>query len=284
MKKLSILIIIAVILAVAMGAASAGPNGKLKVSGSTTVLPIAQLWAEEFMAKNPGALITVSGGGSGAGISQLLNGTCDIANASRGATQSEYAAARTRNSKMIETRIARDGMAIIVNPANNVKNLIIPQLTAIYSGKVSSWNQVGGKSNDQIVVVGRDTASGTYGFFQEVVLGGGAYRKDMLSMPSNAAVAAAVAQSKDAIGYVGMGYAEKFAAQGKVHILSISRHTGEPGQKPTTQTVKSGTYPLFRFLYVYTLGRPRGLASDFLKFGLSPEGQELVKKAEYVAL
>ena len=268
---------------VACTAAMAAPKGNLKIAGSTTVLPLSQLWAEAFMAKHSEANISVSGGGSGTGLSMLLSGTCDLANASREAKSKEIEAAQTHNSRMVATKLAKDGIAIIVHPSNNVKNLTMAQLAEIYRGKADNWKQVGGEGGS-IVIVGRDSSSGTYGFFQEKVLKGGKYCKEMLSMPSNAAVAQAVSQSKNAIGYVGMAYAEEFEKSGKVKVLSISEKKGAPGMKPTESTVKSGEYPLFRYLYAYTLGKPRGLAAEYLNFGLSSEGQELVKKAGYVSL
>ncbi len=238
-------------------AASAEPSGNLKIAGSTTVLPLSQLWAERFMAKYPNVNVSVSGGGTGTGISMLLNGTCHIANASREAKKKEIDTARSRNSKLVATKIAKDGLAMIVHPSNNVKNLTMDQIKAIYSGKVRTWKEVGGDSSANIVVVGRDSSSGTYGFFQEAVLDGGSYRSDMLSMPTNEAVAQAVAQSKDAIGYVGMAYAWKYQERGKCKVISVSRKRGEAGIEPTDANVKSGKYPLFRYLYVYTLGSRR---------------------------
>jgi len=260
--------------------AVAAPRGNLKIAGSTTVLPLSQSWAEAYMGKNPGASISVSGGGTGTGISMLLNGTCDIANASREAKPGEIAAAKSHKSKLVAVKLAKDGIAVIVNPANNVKNLTMAQLNAVYSGKVSNWNQIGGKSSSKIVVIGRDSSSGTYGFFQDAVLAGGAYRKNMLSMPSNAAVAQAVSQSRDAIGYVGLD----FAKSGRLHILSLSRKTGEPGMRPSKATIASGKYPLFRLLYAYTMGNPKGLAANFLKFCTSKEGQGMVTKSGYIPL
>lgn len=284
MKKLAILTCLTLFVAGLIGSAFAAPSGNLKIAGSTTVLPLSQLWAEEFMSKYPNVSISVSGGGSGTGLSMLLNGTCDIANASREAKKKEIDTARARNSKLVGTKIAKDGLAIIVHPSNNVKNLTMDQLRAIYSGKVRTWKEVGGDSSANIVVVGRDSSSGTYGFFQEAVLGGGSYRSDMLSMPTNAAVAQAVAQSKNAIGYVGMAYAWKEEKAGRCKVLSISRKRGEPGLEPTDENVMSGKYPLFRYLYMYTLGSPKGLAGEFIRFALSSKGQALVHKAGYLPL
>jgi len=250
---------------------------KLKIAGSTTVLPISQLWLESFMKKHPDVDGSVSGGGTGVGISMLLNGTCDIANASREAKKKEIDSAKDRNMKLVATKVARDGLAIVVNPSNNVDNLTLDQLKQIYLGKIDNWKQVGG-ANLPIVAVGRDISSGTYGFFQEIVLGGGQYRKDMLALASNAAVEHAVVQTPGAIGYVGMGYVEPK----KVKVLSISTKKGEKGMMPTEETVMSGKYPLFRYLYCYTLGEPKGVAAEFLRFVTSAEGQSLVKKAGFL--
>ncbi|MGC8861322.1 MAG: phosphate ABC transporter substrate-binding protein [Armatimonadota bacterium] len=283
MRKPSVFLLICV-LSLALAGADAAPKGNLRIAGSTTVLPLSQVWAEEFMSKYPGTSISVTGGGSGVGISSLLNGTCDIANASRQAKPKEIATARQRNTKLVETKCAKDGLAIIVHPSNDVKTLTMGQIKDIYSGKVRTWDQVGGGSKGAIVVVGRDSSSGTYGFFQEAVLGGGAYRKDMLSQPTNAAVAQAVSQSKDSIGYVGMAYAWDMAKKHKVKVIYVSRKAGETGLQPTDETVASGAYPLFRYLYMYTAGNPGGLAKDFIKFCLSPEGQALVKDTGYLPL
>ncbi len=272
------------VIAIVATAGLPAEGGDLRLAGSTTVLPLSQIWAEEYMAKHHDASISVSGGGSGTGLSMLLNGTCDIANASRAAKSKEIASAKARNSKLTQHKVAKDGIAMIVHPSNDIKGLTIAQLAAIYSGKAKTWNKVGGKSSSAIVAVGRDSSSGTYGFFQQAVLGGKPYRRDMLGMASNAAVAQAVAQSKYSIGYVGMAYAEQYEKKGKVKTLYISRKAGEQGMQPTEETVRSGKYPLFRYLYCYTLGNPRGLAGQFLKWCLGSEGQSLVKTAGYVSV
>ena len=281
MKKLLCALTIAATLTAA-NMAMAG--GSLKIAGSTTLLPLSQLWAEAFMGKNPSASISVSGGGSGTGLSNLLNGTCDIANASRAAKAKEIDTAKTRNSRLVATKVARDGLSIIVNPANNVRNLTLDQLKAIYLGSANTWKSVGGDSAKNIVVVGRDSSSGTYGFVQEFLLGGREYTKDMLSMPTNAGVCQAVSQSKDAIGYASMAYAEEFEKSGKVRIISLSRKKGQPGMVPTKANVMDGTYPLFRYLYMYTLGNPKGLAGQFVNFALGSEGQKLVTESGYLPL
>ena len=279
MKKLAV-----VLLLVAVAASDARAAGTLKIAGSTTVLPLSQVWAEEYMAKRPSVSISVSGGGTGVGISSLLNGSCDVANASRPAKAKEIDAAKVRNSKLVATRLAKDGLAIIVHSSNNVKNVTIAQLADAYRGRIKRWKQLGGHSDKDIVLVGRDSASGTYGFFQDEVLGGKPYAKNMLSLASNKAIEQAVVQSKDAIGYVGLAYAEEAARAGKVRTLSISRKTGQPGVIPTEKTISHETYPLFRYLLAYTMGKPKGLAGDFLKWCTGPEGQSMVKDTGYLPL
>lgn len=279
MKKL---IIPALLVALVCSTVWAG--GTLKIAGSTTVLPLSQVWAEEYMAKHPGVSISVSGGGTGVGISSLLNGSIDIANASRPAKPKEIETAKVRNSKLVATRLAKDGMAIIVNASNNVKNVTIGQLADVYMGRITNWKQLGGTSSKDIVVVGRDSSSGTYSFFQDEVLKGKPYTKSMLCLASNKAVEQAVIQSNEAIGYVGIAYAEEAAKAGKVRILSISRKAGEPGIMPTAKTISDETYPLFRYLLAYTMGKPKGLAADFLKWCTGPEGQSMVKDTGYLPL
>ena len=272
MKRIIIALMLAVLVA---SVACAAPKGNLKIAGSNTLLPLSQPWAEEYMAKNPAVSISVSGGGTGVGLSSLLNGSCDIANASRPAKPKEINSAKSRNSVLYATKVARDGLAIIVNSSNNVKNVTTAQLAGVYCGKIRTWKELGGHSNQSIVLIGRDSASGTYGFFQDDVLGGKPYAKKMLSLASTQAICQAVAQSKDAIGYVGLSYAQEF--KGKVRILSISRKPKQPGIVPSEKTVMDGTYPLFRYLSVYTMGKPRGVTGDFIKWCTGPEGQALVK-------
>lgn len=281
LKRLIPSLLVVVMAASAAGAAS---KGSIKIVGSTTVLPLSQMWAEEYMMKNPGVSISVSGGGSGVGISSVINGSCDIGNASRPAKTKEIDAAKVRNSSLYATKLARDGMAIIVNASNNVKNVTMAQLADVYLGKTKRWKELGGHSDKDIVLVGRDSSSGTFGFFQDTVLGGKPYAKDMLSLASNKSVEQAVVQSKDAIGYVGLAYAKEAADAGKVRILSISPKGSDAGILPNEKTVMDGTYPLHRFLLAYTLGRPGGAAGAFLKWCTGPEGQRMVADSGYLPL
>lgn len=250
-------------------------QGMVKIKGSDTILPLASAWAEAYMNKHPNAMISVTGGGSGVGLAALINGTCDIADASRAAKPKEIGQGRDRNVVLKATTVAKDGISIIVNPKNPIKGLTIKQLAKLYIG-AQSWSEVGG-DKEKVIATGRDSSSGTYGFFQEAVLGGKRFRNDTLSLPSNNAICQAVSQDEGAIGYVGIAFAEEYAVKHKVKIITIN------GIAPSEETVANGKYPLWRPLYCYTNGRPGGVIGDYLKFVVSSEGQKIVKKLGYIA-
>jgi phosphate transport system substrate-binding protein len=282
MLKKAILLVLSLLMA-AVSISNAAVSGRLVIKGSDTILPLAQQWAEEFQKRNPQAIISVTGGGSGVGITALINGTCDIANASRPIKPKEIASAKSRNFIPMEFPVARDGIAIVVHPSNPIKELTVEQLRGIYVGRINNWRELGVDAG-RILAVGRDTASGTYGFFQEDVLKGAPYRPDMISLPSNNAIAATVAQDSGAIGYIGIAYARNFARTGKVKIVPISFGKGKPAVLPDDDTVSSGEYPISRFLFCYTRGRPSGIVKAYLDFVRSPEGQAVVKRVGYVAI
>ena len=242
----------------------------LVLTGSTTVLPIAQLCAEKFMDQHPDVNISVRGGGSGVGIAALIDGTCDIAMASRPMKTKELKSARGKGINPLATVIAKDGIAIIVHPSNPLSEITLAQLKDIYTGKISNWKDVGGKPG-KIVVISRDVASGTFEVFKKIVLKGAKTRADALMLASNKAVATTVEKTPGAIGYVGLGYISS-----KVKALAVD------GVEPTKETVVSGKYKLARPLYLYTDGKPTGLAKEFIDFVLSPEGQEIVDKIGFV--
>ena len=242
----------------------------LVLTGSTTVLPIAQLCAEKFMDQHPDVNISVRGGGSGVGIAALIDGTCDIAMASRPMKTKELKSARGKGINPLATVIAKDGIAIIVHPSNPLSEITLAQLKDIYTGKISNWKDVGGKPG-KIVVISRDVASGTFEVFKKIVLKGAKTRADALMLASNKAVATTVEKTPGAIGYVGLGYISS-----KVKALAVD------GVEPTKETVVSGKYKLARPLYLYTDGKPKGLAKEFIDFVLSPEGQKIVDKIGFV--
>jgi len=243
---------------------------KLAIQGSTTVLPIAQRCAEEFMKEHPEANISVRGGGSGVGIAALIDGTIDIADASRAMKTKELKKARVNGINPVAHVVARDAIAVILHPQNPVNNLTKSQLKAIYTGAISRWNEVGG-SSDVIVVVSRDVASGTFEVFNELALDKQRVRPDALMQASNQAVVNIVASTNGAIGYVGLGYLSK-----EVKPIAID------GVMPSVATAKSGAYLLARSLYMYTDGKPKGLAKEFIDFVLGPKGQRIVKEEGFV--
>ncbi len=245
-------------------------EGQLTIQGSTTVLPIAQRAAEEFIKEHPNANITVRGGGSGTGIAALIDGTIDIANASRPMKTKELKTARGKGINPYPTIIAKDGIAVIVHPTNPVSELTIDQIRAIFCGDVSRWSDIGGK-NESIVVVSRDVASGTFEVFKKLALKGEKTREDALMLASNMAVATTVEKTPGAICYVGLGYVSE-----GVKALSIN------GVVPTKETAGSGEYSLARPLYMYTNGEPSGLAKTFIDFILGPEGQKIVDEQGFV--
>ncbi len=247
-------------------------GNKLSTQGSTTVLPIAQAEAEAFMKTNKDADVSVSGGGSGVGIAALIDGSADIANSSRPIKSKEIVLAKQKGVNPVGTIIANDGIAVIVNNANKAEAITVEQLKAIYSGEITKWSQAGG-SGDSIVVISRDSASGTFEVFNELVLKGAKLRTDSLMMASNKEIAETIARTPGAIGYVGLGY-----LSGDVKALKVA------GIVPSDATVLNGTYKLARPLYVYTNGEPAGMAKEFIDFMLGAEGQKIVKETGFVTV
>jgi phosphate transport system substrate-binding protein len=245
---------------------------KIVAAGSTTVLPIAQKAAEVYMDQNPGANISVRGGGSGVGIASLLDKSCDIGDASRPIKDTEQDKAVANGVDATANIIAMDGLAIIVNPANSVSKLSKNQVKDIFTGKISNWSQLGG-SDEKIVAVSRDSSSGSFDAFTSIVLGGKKTRSDALMQASNQAVATTVAGTPGAIGYVGLGFIST-----SVKALAID------GVMPLRETVISGVYPVTRPLFMYTNGKPKGLVKEYIDFILSDEGQKLVEEEGFVGL
>lgn len=245
---------------------------KIVLEGSTTVLPIAQKAAEVFMQKNKNVEIVVRGGGSGVGIASLIDGNCDIANSSRSIRDTEIQKAMSRGVEPKAHIIAMDGIVVIVHPSNPIRGLTKKQLKDIYTGKISDWSQLGGEKG-KIVVISRDTASGTYEAFNELALSKAKVRADALMQVSNQAVASTVAKTPQAIGYVGLAYLSK-----DVKTIEID------GVFPIKDTILTNKYPIARPLFMYTNGVPRGLVKEFIDFVKGPEGQKLIEEIGYVGL
>jgi phosphate transport system substrate-binding protein len=259
-------------------AVSTGQKQTIRISGSTTVLPIVQKAADQYMASHPDADIQVSGGGSGVGIQAIGAKTVDIGMSSREVTKAEM----TKYPGFVVTSVAQDGIAVIVNPANEIQYITLDQIKDIYLGKITKWTQITGANvpgtNNQIVIIGRDSASGTRTYFDETVLSKATPVKTMLEKNSNGAVLQTIAQTPGSIGYVSIGFVSK-----DVKALPIW-YNAQKFVAPTIDNVKSKTYPVSRDLYVITNGQPTGLTGDFIKYILSPEGQKIVSDEGYVTL
>jgi len=245
---------------------------KIVMEGSTTVLPIAQKVAEVYMEKNPNADISVRGGGSGVGIASIIDGNCDIANSSRPIKDTELDKAAANGKDIKAHVIAMDGIAVIVNPGNPVSALTKAQVKDIYTGKISNWTQLGG-NNEKIVVISRDTSSGTFEAFGELALNKEKVRPDAVMQASNQAIATTVASTPGAIGYVGLGF-----LSANVKAVSVN------GVIPSKETVLNNKYPIGRPLFMYTNGTPKGLVKEVLDFIKSPEGQQLVDQDGFVSI
>jgi len=257
---------------------STGQRQTIKISGSTTVLPIVQKAADQYMAAHPDADIQITGGGSGVGIQAIGTKTVDIGMSSREVTKDEM----TKYPSFVVTSVALDGIAVIVNPSNEIKFITQDQVKNIYLGTITKWTEINGANvpgtNNQIVVVGRDSASGTRTYFDEVVLLKATPTKNMLEKNSNGAVLQTIAQTPGSIGYVSIGFVSK-----DVKPLPIWWNS-QQFIAPTLENVKTRTYPISRDLYVITNGKPTGLTGDFIRYILSPEGQKIVADEGYVPL
>lgn len=245
---------------------------KVRLAGSTTVLPIAQFTAEEFMNFNPDVTLSIQGGGSGVGIASLSEGTCDIANASRSMKDSEIKSAVSHGINPTAHVIAMDGISMVVHPSNPIRNLTKDQIRKIYTGKITNWKQIGG-ADRKIVVLSRDTASGTYEAFSKLALNDEKVRKDALLNASNKAIETAVETTHGAIGYIGFGYITP-----RIKLITVD------GITCSKTTILSKEYPYSRPLFMYTNGKPKGWVKKYIDFVLSKEGQELVETAGYVGL
>lgn len=244
----------------------------LRIDGSTTVLPIAQKAAEVFMKKNPDVKVYVSGSGSGTGIKALIDGTTHIATSSREAKEKEIKSAEEKGVTLTAHKIALDGIVPIVHPSLKIDNLTTEQLRDIYNGKIKSWKEVGGPDRP-ISVVSRDTSSGTYEVWEEKILKGDKVRPDALLVASNGQAVQTVAQNRYALGYIGFGYIDK-----SIKVLKVN------GKNATTESIRDGSWPIARPLFMYTNGKPSGVIGKFIEFVLSKEGQKIVNEVKYISI
>ncbi len=267
------------------------PGGGVKTviqnTGSDTMVNLAQAWAEEYVTIAPGVSVEVSGGGSGTGIAALINGTVDIANCSRKMTPDERERAKTNTGKEPrEFLVGFDALAVFVHPANPMDEISLDQLAEIYGekGAITKWSDLGVRlpldAPDEMILVSRQSNSGTYEYFREAVLGKKRdFRLGTIDMHGSKDVVELVARTPGAIGYSGMGY-----ATGHVKMLSISPKTGTRAYAPTIANTQNGTYPVARPLLMYTLGAPNEAGEKYLQWIFSAHGQKLVALSGYVPL
>ena len=251
------------------------PMNAQRIKGSDTVLPIAQQTAERFMALNPEARVTVTGGGSGVGISALQDKTTDIAMASRAIKFGEQMKAKAAGEDLQEAVIAYDALAVVVHPSNPVSRLTREQLEGIFRGKITNWKEVGGEDR-RIVVYSRETSSGTYEFFKESVLKNKNYMAGSLSMPATGAIIQSVSQTKGAIGYVGLAYVSP-----RIKTIAVS-YDGRRFAEPTLDNAVSKAYPIVRPLYYYYNAKDSATVAPLMNFILSAEGQDIIRKSGYI--
>ena len=252
--------------------------------GSDTMVNLALAWAEAYQSIHSEVRISVTGGGSGTGIAALINKTVDIANASREIKAEEMEAAAKNGVQPLEHVVARDAIAIIVNPNNPVNQLTIQQLSNIYSGKTNNWSEVGGE-NRPIVRLSRETNSGTHLYFLERVIRLGEkenktlFSTDTLLLPSSQGIIAEVSENPNAIGYDGLGYVTP-----EVKMIAVSENEGLPYVLPSVESVDNHTYPIARNLFMYTDGQPTTDISDFLRWIVSSEGQRIIIKLGFIPI
>jgi phosphate transport system substrate-binding protein len=273
MKNVKSIFIIPAV-AIILLALSFAEQSKITVKGSDTMVILAQKWAELYMKKNPAVTIQVTGGGSGVGITALINGTTDICNASRPMKQTEIEKLKARyNTLGVQIQCAKDGITIFLNEANKVEELTLKQLSDIYQGKIRNWKEVGG-NDAEIRMYGRENSSGTYTYFHDEVVKAD-YAASVQSLPGTAAVVNAVKKDVNGIGYGGAAY-----AVGVKH-AKVKKDAGSPAYVPTAETIGKGQYPITRFLYMYLRNRPTGETKKYIDWILSQEGQMVVTEVGY---
>ncbi len=273
-KKFLLVIVIVTLLCTSLTWGLFKKSSKITITGSTTVLPIAQACAEFYMKNNnKKAEITVSGGGSSVGIAAVLDGRADIGDASRNAKDKEIAKAKEKGLELFKNVVALDSVVVVVHPNISLSEITRDKLAAVYSGKINNWKDLGGP-DAEIVVISRDTSSGTYECFHEYGIKKAKIKAGAQMVASNQAMATTVAQTPYSIGYVGLG----FLKSANIKPVKVD------GIEANMQTTKDGSYPISRTLNMYTNGKPKGEIAKFIKFIISSEGQKLVEEQGYIKL
>jgi len=276
MKKLVNQLSIAIL---AAGLGSSALAGNITVKGSDTLVILAQKWAEVYMGEHPDVKIQVAGGGSGVGFAALQNQTTDLCDASRKAKPAELEnCIKAFGARPTEYKVALDGLSIYVNPENPVKELTIDQIGGIFTGKTTNWKDVGGP-DAPITVYSRENSSGTYEFFKAHILNGEDFAASAQTMPGTAAIVQAVLKDKNGIGYGGAAYG------GGSKLLSVKKDADSPAIDPTEQNVEDGTYPIWRYLYIYiNPALDKGEVAAYLNWIRGDDGQKYVKDVGYYPL
>jgi phosphate transport system substrate-binding protein len=272
----------------ASGSAEASAGGRggraIQNKGSDTLVNLALAWAEAYREVQPSVQIAVTGGGSGTGIASLINGTVDIANASREMKDNEIEQARQNGIEPVEHLVAIDALAVIVNPQNPVSQLTIPQLSDIFTGRIANWQEVGGL-DEPIILVSRETNSGTHVYFlEEIVRQGDSDNKDIfapqtLLMPSSVGITSEIQRNPNAIGYDGLGYVTEHEK-----MIAVAQDAQSPFVLPSVESASDGSYPIGRGLYMYTAGEPAGEIADYISWIKGPAGQQIVADLGFVPL
>lgn len=265
-------------------AADAGARRAIQNKGSDTMVNLALAWAETYRSLYPDVSIAVTGGGSGTGIAAIINGTVDIANASREMKASEIEEAQANGIDPVQHLVAIDALAVIVNLANPVERLTIDQLADIFTGRITNWQEVGGE-DAAIVLVSRETNSGTHVYFlEEVVRKGDSESTDIfapqtLLMPSSVGITSEIQRNPHAIGYDGLGYLTPHEK-----VIAVAKDAQSPYVLPAVQSGADGSYPIARGLYMVTAGQPTGVIADYLEWIKGPTGQQIVADLGFVPL
>ena len=253
----------------------------INIDGSNTMVHLVTEWSQAYMLKHPEIKIIVTGNGSGTGLASLIQGNIHLCASSRPIKPKEVEDAKKKNIIPVEFAVAKDAISIIINPGNPLNELTMEQLKKLYTGSIADWKMLAG-NNVKVQPLSRESSSGTYEYFMEHVLKKEDFAKRTMMLPATSGVISTVAADNGAIGYVGIGYAHE--AADKVKIVAIKQDADSPAIAPSEKSVLDGSYPISRDLYFYADGNPTGAVKDFVDFCLSPEGQDLVEKAGFVAI
>jgi phosphate transport system substrate-binding protein len=253
-----------------------GLSGSLVIRGSDTLVNLSAAWAEAFMGVHPGVQVSVSGGGSSTGFAALIDGSVELASASRAIRSSEREALEGKGRPAVEHVIGLDAVTMILHPSNTLESLTMAQLADILTGRTRNWREVGGP-DQSITIYSRETSSGTYAFVKEHVMKNEDFTSSARLMPSTESILQAVAQDRGGIGYIGLGYVTD-----AVKALKVAPEAGATPVEPSEANAASGTYPLARPLFVYSAGETSELAQAFLDFCVSPAGRAITTEMGFV--